>query len=734
MDRASATSGEELTQRVQSARLVSRIRWAGVLLGAAEAFLSSDPRPVAGSVGVLAGALFMAAYNLPLAFARRLSPRLLEPVLIFALVGDFLVVTAWTLLTANDPYSTSYAAYGLVAIEAAVLYRWAGTVGFMLGFTAAYGFYYWMRFELFGFAPVVGSILYRTGIVLTGSAFAGLITVASERRRQRYESLLSAVSDFGEGLLIIEAGRVIYSNEAARNLTGYSEDELQAFRSLADMAPEEQRDSLRTRWQHRLDGGMPAQYEWQLQTKRGRIRDIDTVVRPLRAERGNRMIALVRDITERKQAQGLLEESERKAQAAARVDSLTGIANRRAWDEELDAAMDAARSQGTPLTIALFDLDDFKAYNDDWGHQRGDQLLQSFASRWREPLREADLLARYGGDEFAVMLPGSGVDEARLVVERLRAATAALQSFSVGLANWDGVESAESLMARADAALYNSKRVGPGRVTVLATSHERVQSWSYLIPRIIAARDMDAIYQSIHSLEDLSIEGYEALARPAGFGLRSSVEDLFDAAKRLGYTRDLDWLCRRAAVHGATILPQERMLFINVSIHALLDPLHDVDQMLLLMRWAGRDPATVVFEISEREVISDLDRLLGVVAAYRREGFRFALDDVGEGHSTIEVLTCANPEYIKIARSLSVGVESAGPRSAVQALVTFGASSGATIIAEGLENDLHVRMIRDLGIKLGQGYVFGSPRAGDQLSSSSDGDSIPLPGTVAYSA
>jgi diguanylate cyclase (GGDEF)-like protein/PAS domain S-box-containing protein len=732
VDLAPGATAEHESQRAETARLVSRIRWAGVALGALEAFMTSDPRPVAGWIGLLAGAVFMAAYNVPVALAQRLPPRLLEPAILFALCGDFLVVASWTVLTANDPYSTSYAAFGLVAIEAAVLYRWRGSVGFMLGFTATYGFFYWLRWELFGFPPLVSSILYRTGIVLTGSAFAGLITVHSERRRLRYESLLRAVSDFGEGLLITEGGRTIYANQAYRDLTEYSDAELRELTSLLDLAPDDQRDALRARFGRRLlSGALPTQYESQLVTKSGRIRDVDTVVRPLTAERGSRMIALVRDISERKQAQALLEESERKAQIAAHLDALTGIANRRAWDEELDAAMGQARVNGRPLTVALLDLDAFKAYNDDWGHQRGDDLLRSFTARWRDPLREGDLLARYGGDEFAVLLRGSNVDEARLVIERLRAATAALQSFSVGLANWDGVESAESLMSRADAALYNSKRVGPGRVTVLATSHERVQSWSYLIPRIIAGRDMDAIYQSIHRLDDLSIAGYEALARPAGFGLRSSVEDLFDAAKRLGFTRDLDWLCRRAAVHGATILPQERMLFINVSIHALLDPLHDVDQMLLLMRWAGRDPSTVVFEISERDVISDLDRLLGVVAAYRAEGFRFALDDVGEGHSTIEVLTCANPEYIKIARSLSVGVDSPGPRSAVQAMVTFARSSGAAIIAEGLETDTHVRMIRDLGIALGQGYVFGSPRTGEQLTEGAAAATTELRGAAA---
>ena len=228
--------------------------------------------------------------------------------------------------------------------------------------------------------------------------------------------------------------------------------------------------------------------------------------------------------------------------------------------------------------------------------------------------------------------------------------------------------------------------------------------------------------------DDLSLIGYEALARPSGFGVRSSVEELFDAAKRLGFTRDLDWLCRRVAVHGATSLPSGALLFINVSVHALLDPLHDVDQMQLLMRWAGRDPRTVVFEISERDQIADLERLTSVLAAYRAVGFRFALDDVGEGHSTLEVLSGARPEFIKVARSLSTTVGAPGPRSAVQALVTFATSSGARLIAEGLENAEHIASIRELGVELGQGYGIAAPRSGEQISDAKEAsDTVPIP-------
>jgi diguanylate cyclase (GGDEF)-like protein len=148
----------------------------------------------------------------------------------------------------------------------------------------------------------------------------------------------------------------------------------------------------------------------------------------------------------------------------ARTDDLTGLPNRRAWDEALDRELSRAKRDSTPVCIGIVDLDRFKDYNDVHGHQAGDRLLKQLAAAWGAELRATDVLARYGGEEFALALAGCDIDDATVLVERLRAATPADQTASVGLVRWDGSESAETLFGRADKALYEAKETGRDRI------------------------------------------------------------------------------------------------------------------------------------------------------------------------------------------------------------------------------------------------------------------------------
>jgi diguanylate cyclase (GGDEF)-like protein len=147
----------------------------------------------------------------------------------------------------------------------------------------------------------------------------------------------------------------------------------------------------------------------------------------------------------------------------SKTDALTGLENRRAWDEELPIACALAEKNGYPLSIALIDLDHFKLYNDEHGHQQGDRFLKRLAAGWRERLRATDRLARYGGEEFAVILSGCNGDDAYRVIEELRSAMPEGETCSAGIATHERDEGTASLLRRADEALYEAKNRGRDR-------------------------------------------------------------------------------------------------------------------------------------------------------------------------------------------------------------------------------------------------------------------------------
>jgi diguanylate cyclase (GGDEF)-like protein len=181
-----------------------------------------------------------------------------------------------------------------------------------------------------------------------------------------------------------------------------------------------------------------------------------------------RLLAIAELLTT--EATGVLERADLVAQLAdlARTDELTGLPNRRAIDEELARELERARRERGPLCVALLDLDWFKRFNDTQGHPAGDALLAAAAGAWRESLRAgSDHLGRYGGEEFLAVVPAS-VDEARATVERLRSVTPQGQTISAGIAEWDGLESAQALVGRADVALYAAKARGRDRSEVAA--------------------------------------------------------------------------------------------------------------------------------------------------------------------------------------------------------------------------------------------------------------------------
>lgn len=398
----------------------------------------------------------------------------------------------------------------------------------------------------------------------------------------------------------------------------------------------------------------------------------------------------------------------------ADFDGLTGVANRLQLDEMLPRILDRAGRSGEPLTLAMLDLDNFKAFNDECGHLAGDEQLRRTASAWLTQLRATDLLVRYGGEEFVVVLPNCGLETGLEVVERTRVATPNSQTCSAGIAVWDRQESASALVGRADDALYDAKKGGRDRIVVASAAHRAraagsTSDWAAVLPGLLGDGRVRSVFQPIVWLESGQRHAVEALARLGDLPPDASVEEAFSAAQRVGLARDLDWASRRAALEGAELFAEAEVIFVNTSLGALLSPLQTVDQTLLILESAGRSARTIVLEITERDVVRDRVLLTEVLTSYRAEGFRFALDDVGEGLSSLLLMSVTCPEYIKVARSTTATLGSLGSRAAVRAIVAFAAETGARVIAEGIETTEQAEQLMELGVQLGQGYLLGRP-------------------------
>jgi diguanylate cyclase (GGDEF)-like protein len=417
---------------------------------------------------------------------------------------------------------------------------------------------------------------------------------------------------------------------------------------------------------------------------------------------------------ERVRAEDALHESAMELSALASTDSLTGLKNRR----EFDRALRTIPRQ--PFAVLSLDVDGLKTTNDVHGHPAGDALLRMVGHTLGLLVRGWDVIARVGGDEFAAFLPEVGVFGANLVADRMRVAMHSLVipsgpvRVTVGWSAAPAGADPVSVWHRADESLYKAKHAGGDQV--IGHSYERGEagdiadrSYSDVITHLLAGGPLTTMFQPIVDLVDGSVLGYEALARPEGFAAMDSVEAVFEAARTSGHIRDLDWVCRRRALEDAKELPDGTALFLNISAAALLDPVHGVDQLLLLLQAVGRPPQTVVLEITEHERIRDYDRLGHVLALYRAEGIRFALDDVGEGHSTLELLAASGSEFLKLGRSLTMTSSRMGSKAAMHATMAFAQVSGALVIAEGVENEFVADLMKAAGIHHGQGFGLGKP-------------------------
>ena len=401
-----------------------------------------------------------------------------------------------------------------------------------------------------------------------------------------------------------------------------------------------------------------------------------------------------------------------KLQGLAVTDALTGLTNHRGFQEILAAELERARRTDRPLALVMLDLDNFKAVNDTHGHPYGDEVLRAVGEQLGGVVRTTDTAARVGGEEFALILPGTDGEVAYRVAERARQAVAEVSardmalSCSAGIATYPAdAEDASSLCKLADGALYWAKRQGKQRTRRFDPEHvasASEQQAAEIAALIADPEGIKAVFQPVVDLASGHLVGYEALARFASSRGRSPLA-WFAQAHGCGLGPELDAAAIRAALSPVG-RPIDTHLALNISPSALAS--EPVAEAL------PADLTGLVIEITEHEFVPDDETLAGAVAELRDRGARIAIDDAGAGYAGLKQMMRVSPDIVKLDRDLIKRIHADPARMAlVESFVRFARRIGATVCAEGIESLDDLAVVSDLDVQWGQGFALARPAA-----------------------
>ena len=440
-------------------------------------------------------------------------------------------------------------------------------------------------------------------------------------------------------------------------------------------------------------------------------------------DQGPVFYAFVRDIEERLRSQEQLAH-------LAYHDALTGLPNRSMVEQQLDLSLARARRSDEAVALMFVDLDDFKEVNDRLGHAAGDRLLAAVSSRLRSVLRDSDILARQGGDEFLVLLSDLGEGAATAaeqvgikLLDTLRepfviAGTEVRTGASIGISLYpDDAADTEGLLRHADAAMYRAKGAGGGRFVFHQRSEKvgsRPTSIAAQLRRAIEYGELELHYQPIWRLQqprELAVlEGLVRWRHPER-GLLAPESFINLADQSTAGDELMAWVMGEACAQlrsweSAGAAP---MVAINVSSHQLLAPGFAAG-LRAQLRGCGLSPSSLALELTESAWTVDAAGALEVVDELRTIGFGIALDDFGAGYSSLSRLTGLAFDAIKIDGRLLHGVPD-DPQAVrlFAAVVELAAVCTGVIVAEGIETDAQLELLLDSGITHGQGFHLGGP-------------------------
>ncbi|SFC65833.1 diguanylate cyclase (GGDEF) domain-containing protein [Nocardioides terrae] len=387
-------------------------------------------------------------------------------------------------------------------------------------------------------------------------------------------------------------------------------------------------------------------------------------------------------------------------------DPLTRLGNRRAMARHLEAAVDHATRGGPGLAVVMLDLDHFKAANDSGGHAAGDDLLVDCATRWRTIVPDSRLLFRYGGDEFAVLLPGFALGEATELAERLRTGLPRGATASIGVAAWQRGDSSSLLVGRADVALYEAKAGGRDRTVAYGDPGHGARE----IEDALRSGQFVLHYQPVISLADGTVRGIEALIRwqHPERGLLAPAEFLA-VAERTGSIRELGaWTLGQACTTGMSG-PADHAVSVNVTITELRQPCYAAMVAQTLER-TGLDPRRLVMEVTEGVYAEHDQQVISTLGDLRGLGVLVALDDFGSGWSSLRWLTSFPVDILKIDGSFVHAIDEPGSRLEVlSAIIKLGKELGLHVVGEQVETENQARVLRELGCDSAQGFHLGRP-------------------------
>jgi diguanylate cyclase (GGDEF)-like protein/PAS domain S-box-containing protein len=582
-------------------------------------------------------------------------------------------------------------------------------------------------------------------------AAAGTLASAIARKRTelalrqaevKYRSLVEKIPAVVYVAGVGETGDWLYVSPQLERILGYTPREWLAhpapFSSFLHPA-----DRERVLAEEAFSGatGEPLRSEFRMIARDGRSVWIRDEAHLIEDDAGRPLLwqGLMSDITELKKA-------EEQVAFLAYHDKLTGLPNRAMFEELLDLALSRARRKELAVAVLFMDLDNFKLVNDSLGHEAGDELLQQMGTRLRQALRDMDVVARQGGDEFLLLLGDlergaqsvrpdaeASVIAAESVAERIHellkqpfaiGGTEFYITASIGISLFplDG-DDGKALLKNADAAMYRSKRSAPGTSTVF--SKEAVDPMTRLslatrLRRAAERKEWMLHYQPIVDLSDGHLVSVEALLRwqdpmtgmvPPG--------EFIPLAEEMGLIEVIgDWVLEEVCRQSQGW--RREGLVIEVSFNLSPRQLWQrnlVNKIIGHLKWMRINPRQVLVEITESTAMIDPDRTMRILEDLHSAGLRLAIDDFGTGYSSLSRLKQMPVDILKIDRSFVRDIpEDRHAMSMVKAIIQLARGLEMVPLAEGIETEEQWRFLVQNGCALGQGFFFSKPVPASDIS------------------